>query len=74
MTKTYATHTLPGYVQDYLGRPVVMRKSNLRYEWEFSGSRMLMLVYGRTAADARRRVADEVAAIDGRRDRRRRLG
>jgi hypothetical protein len=72
--KSYATHVLPGYVHDYLGRPVTMTKSNLRYEWVVKGSRLSMLIYGRTASDARRRLAEEIATIDGRRDRRRKLG
>jgi hypothetical protein len=72
--KTYSTHMLPNYVHDYLGRPVTMTKSNLRYEWVLKGSELSMLIHGRTAADARRRAAREVATVDGKRDRRRTLG
>jgi hypothetical protein len=64
---------LPNYVKDYLGRPVTMRRSNLRYEWEFAGRHAIVLIHGRTAADARRNVADEIARRAPSTDKRRRV-
>lgn len=70
--RTFSTVMLPGFVHDYLGRPVTMSKARERFSWTFTGSRMSMTVTGRTAASARARVADTIAAIDGRQDKRRR--
>lgn len=68
----HSTVNLPNFVHDYLGRPVTMTKIG-RFDWEFEGSRQILTVTGRTATQARENVAEAVARLDGRIDRRRRV-
>lgn len=56
----YATHNLSQYVLNYLGRPVTMTKVR-RHMYQFQGSLRQMEIAGRTAADARRRLTEEVS-------------